>query len=276
MATKYTTTCGVSLTSIDGTDCIGDSRTIINNNISTIGSTICTLSSRENALAAYDDTLTTYDAYLLSLINTLSSNQTDIKITNYFRSTESYPVTATSLTVASIYVNQTGNPTANGTAITDNPTNIWRRFNTTEYSYGDFAQIKKVGGNDNGTYIELSAGYYDIRAGAVMHSIDTHCAALIKFTPGLADYTTIATGTIGSTDVDGATFDSITSYVQGRFYFPVITGIALMNIYTGKYGSLNPTVGGKPFATVPTWMRTYLPTIDTAWIEILKISPTSY
>jgi hypothetical protein len=45
MATPYTTTCGISLTSIDGTDCIGDSRNNINNNIQNLGTAICQLSA---------------------------------------------------------------------------------------------------------------------------------------------------------------------------------------------------------------------------------------
>jgi hypothetical protein len=44
MATPYTTSCGIALTSIDGTDCIGDSRKIINGNITALGNTVCSIS----------------------------------------------------------------------------------------------------------------------------------------------------------------------------------------------------------------------------------------
>ncbi len=44
MATPYTTSCGIALTSIDGVDCIGDSRGFINNNIQNLGNAICSVS----------------------------------------------------------------------------------------------------------------------------------------------------------------------------------------------------------------------------------------
>jgi len=48
MATPYITSCGISLTSIDGVDCIGDSRGYINNNIQNLGTAICTVSGLTN------------------------------------------------------------------------------------------------------------------------------------------------------------------------------------------------------------------------------------
>lgn len=54
MATSLTTSCGVPLTLIDGTDCIGDSRSIINTNIQNLGTALCTLSSITNTLNASD------------------------------------------------------------------------------------------------------------------------------------------------------------------------------------------------------------------------------
>ncbi len=45
MATKITSVTCTSLTAIDGTDCIGDTRPIINNNITNLGTSLCTLSS---------------------------------------------------------------------------------------------------------------------------------------------------------------------------------------------------------------------------------------
>lgn len=54
MATPYTTSCGIALTSIDGVDCIGDSRGFINNNIQNLGTALCTLSSINNTFNAND------------------------------------------------------------------------------------------------------------------------------------------------------------------------------------------------------------------------------
>ena len=44
MATQISNTV-ISLTGIDGTDCLGDSRTVINTNITTIGQSISSLSA---------------------------------------------------------------------------------------------------------------------------------------------------------------------------------------------------------------------------------------
>lgn len=52
MATPINTVTCVSLTSIDGTDCIGDSRVILNNNITNLGTTVCYLSTLINALSS--------------------------------------------------------------------------------------------------------------------------------------------------------------------------------------------------------------------------------
>lgn len=296
--------CNIAL-KIDGGDCIGTSRTTINDNFAAIENLVCNLSTAPMQVTdsnTIDLTYTTATRTLTAdvrpgvistqeLVTEASVNDNFLLYqnssgslkripagyiaNNFFRATESYSVLATNLTVASIYVDQTGNPTANGTAITTNPTNIWRRLNTIDYSSGSFAALKQVGGSANGTYVELSAGLYDISAGANMHSVDTHCIALVQFTPGLTNYTTIATGTLASTDVDGATFDSVTSYTRGRFNFTTPVGIGLVNIYTGKYGKLNPTIGGKPFPTVPAWMAPLLPAVDTAWIEITKVASSS-
>lgn len=50
MATIFSSIACVSLTSIDGTDCIGDSRKFINQNIENLGTTTCTLLSVINTL----------------------------------------------------------------------------------------------------------------------------------------------------------------------------------------------------------------------------------
>lgn len=56
MATPYSTSCGIiALSTIDGDDCIGDSRVIINTNTQNIGNTLCTLFSSICALADLQD-----------------------------------------------------------------------------------------------------------------------------------------------------------------------------------------------------------------------------
>jgi hypothetical protein len=54
MATPITTVTCTSLTQIDGTDCIGDSRSIINTNIQNLGTSLCTLSTINNTFNAND------------------------------------------------------------------------------------------------------------------------------------------------------------------------------------------------------------------------------
>lgn len=225
-----------------------------------------------NANTSYFDTqytgITGQIADLNARVNSLSAGAL-----NFFRATESYPITYTDtdMLVTTQYVNQTGNPTANSTTLLGNPTNIWRRLNTVEYNYGNFAAVKQVGGSANGTYVELSAGLYEIRAGATLHACEAHSAALLKFTPGVATYTGIANGTVQYSEWAGDN-DSNTSNVYGRFYFPDITGIALMHAFHNS--KTVARVGSRSFphiATPPTWLQNLMPNVVTAWIDIIKI-----
>jgi hypothetical protein len=77
MATPITSVTCLPLTRIDGVDCIGDSRQIINNNITQIGQTLCTLTT---------NTIFTFNSDTVSHAfntgtRTLSSNVRDTSIT---------------------------------------------------------------------------------------------------------------------------------------------------------------------------------------------------
>lgn len=292
---------------IGGEDCIGASRSTINDNFAAIESVVCNLSTYpmqvtpSNSINLIYTTSTrtlTADVRpgVISLQQTATEAQADDKLllyqnssnnlkqiaignafyNNYFKVTETYPVSSTDdqMKVTTIYVNNNGNPTApsNSPKLTDNPTNIWRRLNTVEQNYGNFAQVKKFGGSNNATYIELSAGYYEIRATAGIYYCETHCVALLSFNPATSSaYTPIAQGTVQYSEWSGNP-DTSYSYVGGRFYFPTITGVALFHAYAGNGGAL---LGSRNFRhiinPVPSWLQTYIPRSPTAQMEIIKL-----
>jgi len=190
------------------------------------------------------------------------------------------------LTLKNLY-SQNGNPTANGTAITDPATNVWRRLNNVEIftsSAGNdsrvtgspFAQLNNV--NTNGTYVLLQPGTYDIHAGGSLLMTETHCMSLMKFTPSKNDYTIIAPGTVCYNEIAGS-YNSNVSFAGGRFTFSSAVGIALFHVFGGSYTPSKGTptytqLGGFPIqyiANPPDWLLRYLPTMTTAWINIEKI-----
>lgn len=74
MATPISNTV-ISLTAIDGTDCLGDSRAVINSNITTIGTSISSLTLNSTTLST---TVTNLNLLLLGNTNTLSAAITGI------------------------------------------------------------------------------------------------------------------------------------------------------------------------------------------------------
>lgn len=68
MATPITTIKCVSLTSIDGTDCIGDTRNVINTNVNNLGRSVCTLFSTITAVTAdFNTRIVNFSAFVKSL-----------------------------------------------------------------------------------------------------------------------------------------------------------------------------------------------------------------
>jgi hypothetical protein len=292
-------------TEIQGTDCIGASRTTINSNFTKIATAVCTLSTSPMQVVdsnTIDLTYTTNTRTLTADVTTgiissqqaatetsandqlllLQSSSSQLKkitvgsafYNNYFKVTETYPVSSTDdqMKVTSVYVNNIGNPTATGTSLTNTVTNIWRRFNNVEQNYGNFAQVKKFGGSNNATYVELSAGYYEIRATAGIYFCETHCVSLLTFNPVTSSaYTSVAQGTVQYSEWSGNP-DTSYSTVVGRFYFPEITGVALFHAFSGSSSAL---LGSRNFRhiinPVPSWLQTYIPRSPTAQMEIIKL-----
>ena len=301
-------TCNLT-NAISGTECIGASREKINNNFASLESVVCDLSAQTIQVqdttsvdltfnpisrlltagvlpgvihdqAEVTETTTTDELLLWRSSGDLKRITVGNALAyGYFKSTESYPISSTDneMKVTSVYVNNTGNPTANGTTLTQNPTNIWRRVNRVEQNYGNFAQVKKIGGSDNATYIELSAGFYEIRAEATMYACETHCAALLSFDPtsGSPTYTTIAEGSVQYSEWDGNP-DSSTSRIVGRFNFASPVGIALFHAFSSRSSGQNPVLGARNFRhimnPVPAWLQGIIPRAPTAQIEIIKLS----
>ena len=88
MATPISNTI-ISLTAIDGTDCLGDSRAVINNNTTTIGESISALSVQNTAISAsIIDVQTTLNTTLTSNIvfsnSTLETPTTGLSVVDNF------------------------------------------------------------------------------------------------------------------------------------------------------------------------------------------------
>lgn len=79
MAKSFSSISCVTLTEIEGTDCIGDSRSIINTNTENLGTALCTLSSITNTLNASDTS--TVDLTWTSNTRTLKADVIDGSIT---------------------------------------------------------------------------------------------------------------------------------------------------------------------------------------------------
>ena len=249
-------------------------------NTGSAGLTAVTLSAGNGIrFATTNNTLALSADVTLATLSSAIAPKADITYVdtrNYmFRATESYPVTATDteLQVVTQYVNQTGNPTASGTSLGSGFTNIWRKLNTIEYNYNSFASIQTVGGSSNATYVQLSPGTYHIQAGASLQQTETHCVSLLKFTPGMTDYTSIANGSVSYSE-KASQYASAISMVAGRFTFTQTTGIVLWNAFNGSNNGKIPFLGSMSFAhngAPPDWLKAYLPKIVTAWIDIQKI-----
>lgn len=77
MATQISNTV-ISLTGIDGTDCLGDSRTVINTNITTIGQSLSSLTLDSVALSTSITSLNVLVTANTTRFDTLSSTVSDI------------------------------------------------------------------------------------------------------------------------------------------------------------------------------------------------------
>lgn len=71
MATLYTTSCGLPLTSIDGGDCIGDTRNYINQNFTNIANDVCSVRTALTGLSSETHTQATN---LSAFVKSLSAN----------------------------------------------------------------------------------------------------------------------------------------------------------------------------------------------------------
>lgn len=78
MATKITSVTCTSLTAIDGTDCIGDTRPIINNNFTNLGTGLCTLSSYANSILPITNAKLAFDGGSLGFRNKIINGNFDI------------------------------------------------------------------------------------------------------------------------------------------------------------------------------------------------------
>lgn len=78
MATKITSVTCASLTAIDGTDCIGDTRPIINNNFTNLGTNLCTLSSYANSILPITNAKLAFDGGSLGFRNKIINGGFDI------------------------------------------------------------------------------------------------------------------------------------------------------------------------------------------------------
>lgn len=95
MPLAFNTTCGLQLSTIEGTDCIGDSRTIINSNIQNIGTGLCSLSSFTNTILPITNAKLAFDGGAFSFRNRLINAQGLINQRGY--------ISGTATTVANQY-----------------------------------------------------------------------------------------------------------------------------------------------------------------------------
>lgn len=199
-------------------------------------------------------------------------NSLNISSQNYFRATETYPnnTTDTDMKVTSIYINQVGNPTGATGELSSKNANIWRRLGNynIEHPAETFALVKKINDNDNGTYIELQPGVYDIHANAGLQKCETHVAALISFDPNVAidfnNITTLAVGTIQYNEIGGQHASNY-SVVGGRFTLTQTTGVALFHAFQNAGTS----------AMVGTTFRHWTSTIDSNLLQIMPRGVTA-
>jgi len=98
---------------------------------------------------------------------------------NFFSVTESYPYNVTTLKVTDVYQSNGYNPTAGGATLTSSPTNIWRRFNSIQFSSNAFAALCATA--NSYSFIQLQPGTYHIEAGASLQRAGTHCTTLLAY-----------------------------------------------------------------------------------------------
>lgn len=110
------------------------------------------------------------------------------------RYTSNNPYNSSTLSLANLYTNESGNPIAgSNTLTTSTPTNIWRLLNNVNYPPDNSFTISHIKNTPIAPYILLQPGTYDITAAGSLDSSYTHCITLIKFIP---------TATLSSTTVN--------------------------------------------------------------------------
>jgi hypothetical protein len=119
MATPINSITCISLQTIDGTDCLGDSRDIINSNVTNLGTAICTLSSRPIPTFNLGVTDSSTVDLTLSYSSSLSSLSADVK-QNSIR----YSHLASWTTLS-------GSPTLSAEAVSQSLAKAWVNFNGT-------------------------------------------------------------------------------------------------------------------------------------------------
>ena len=131
----------VSLTGIDGSDCIGDTRIIINNNVQNLGTAICNLST--------------------SVISNANTNNTSLGTLTTKVNTVSTTIISTLSTVPYARLND-GNQTGSAPIF---GTRAWVYFNglsgLTTFSGGEYRCALSAEGNVS-KVVWLSAGRYDV------------------------------------------------------------------------------------------------------------------
>lgn len=179
--------------------------------------------------------------------------------------------------------NQSGNPFATTTLLAS-ATNIWRQFNKVEINSStnqnnNFAKLITLSAPDL-TYITVQPGTYQIDAGGIMTDACSHCVALVQYNYGYSTFQTLGYGTICYCNNTIGDSNTNTSFISNRFTFtnPIGTNIGLVHYFNGSYSYVSNKVTltnyanmGQLFALSSVPLNTYLPNVNTAWINIEKI-----